>query len=264
MSAITPTCRRPGRAGWPAVLRRLALAVLLPCLGVAGGCATYLQAQVTSFHQGTEELRLAGKRFVVEPTDAQKDSLEFQAYADLVRRALVEKGLVAAGNDARPDLIVRISYGIDNGRPVVYGYPAYGYTHYGPVWTWTPYPVPGGGVRYVWTPTYPMTYGVVGTHYSEATIYRRELRVVIHERGNGAAGARVYEGTVVTEGGSGSLAPVMPSMVRALFSDFPGRNGQTRIVQVPIEQQPGGPAPAPKGSGQPADPATQPNPPPAG
>lgn len=237
------------RVATAARLGRLAAAALfLPLLAGAGGCATYMQAQVTSFHQGSEDLRLEGQRFVIEPSAAQKDSLEFQAYADLVRRALVEKGLVAAGASASSDLVVRLTYTIDGGRTMVHGYPAYGYTHYGPVWAWTPYPVPGGGVRYVWTPTYPMTYGVVGTHYAESTLYRRELHVVIEDRKPGGDGRRLYEGTVTSEGGSASLAPVMPAMVRALFSDFPGRNGVTRIVQVPFgdeSDQPVQSSPAP-------------------
>ena len=250
-------CSRLLRAGR---LRRLALAMLvLPMLALAGGCATYLQAQVTSFHQAEPDLRLEGRRFVIEPSDAQKGSLEFQAYADQVRRALAEKGLVPAGTGEASDLVVRLTYTIDGGRTVVHGYPAYGYTHYGPVWTWTPYPVPGGGVRYVWTPTYPMTYGVVGTHYAQSTLYHRELRVVIEERKSG--GRRLYEGTVSSEGGSASLAPVMPAMVRALFSDFPGRNGVTRIVQVPVGETADAPArssPAP-GSREPAgEPASPP------
>jgi hypothetical protein len=249
--------------------------VLAPLLALAAGCATYMQAQVTSFHQAGPDVRLAGKRFVIAPADAQKESLEFQAYADLVRRALVEQGLVDAGaaGGAAADVAVRIRYSIDGGKPVVYGYPAYGYTHYGPVWNWTPYPLPGGGVRYVWTPTYPMTYGVVGTNYAQSMVYRRELNVVIEDRQSGSkAPARLYEGTVVTEGGSGSLAPVMPAMVRALFSDFPGRNGVTRIVQVPMGQEPGsediGPAqPAPSRENPPSrqmPPGPLPDPPPAG
>ena len=216
--------------------RLVVVAIFLPLLAVAGGCASYMQAQVTSFHQGAQDLRLEGKRFVIEPSVAQKDSLEFQAYADLVKRALVGEGLVAAGNGAASELVVRLNFTIDGGRTMVHGYPAYGYTHYGPVWSWTPYPVPGGGVRYVWTPTYPMTYGVVGTHYAQSTLYRRELHMVIEDRTPGGNGRRLYEGTVVSEGGSASLAPVMPAMVRALFADFPGRNGATRIVQVPIGQ----------------------------
>jgi hypothetical protein len=245
------------RVARAARLRRVAVAALfLPLLAGAGGCATYMEAQVTSFHQVSENLRLEGRRFVIEPSADQKDSLEFQAYADLVRRALVEKGLVAAGAGASSDLVVRLTYTIDGGRTMVHGYPAYGYTHYGPVWSWAPYPVPGGGVSYVWTPTYPMSYGVVGTHYAQSTLYRRELHVVIEDRKPGGDGRRLYEGTVISEGGSASLAPVMQPMVRALFSDFPGRNGVTRIVQVPFgdaSNQPvqSSPAPAPESPGQP-------------
>jgi hypothetical protein len=229
--------------------RRAALVLLMPVLALAGGCASYMGAQVTSFHQMTPQRTLEGKRFAVEPSAEQRDSLEFQAYADLVRQALVRHGLVdAAGGNA--ELAVVIRYSIDNGKAVSYGYPAYGYANYGPVWGWAPYRTPGGGVNYVWTPTYPVSYGVIGTNYANTMLYRRELKVEITERGGDAATApskapgtspgprpgRLYEGTVVTEGESASLAPVMPAMVRALFYEFPGVNGASRIVQVRLDQ----------------------------
>ena len=226
-----------GRAapdGYPgaALLRWLRLALPALLAAATSGCASYLTTQVTSFHEAQHD-RLAGRSFVITPTREQAESLEFRSYADLVRGALVGAGLVAAGGgDA--ELEVTMRYSIDNGKAVTYGYPAYGYAAYG----WAPYYWPGYGVPYMWPAAYPVGYG-----YSQTVFYRSELRLEISDR-RGApvkgsrGGGRLFEGSVVAEGESPSLAPVMPAMVRALFSDFPGPSGVSRRVEVPLDGAP--------------------------
>ncbi len=231
---------RPGAAGRHpgAVLRRLRLVLLAMLVGAASGCASYLTAQVTSFHEAGDK-RLAGRSFAIVPTQEQADSLEFRAYAALVRDALVREGLPAAA-EGQGELRVAMRYSVNSGQAVTYGYPAYGYASYGPAWGWAPYYGPGVMMHYPW-PAYPVSYGVVGTSYSQAMLYRRELRVEITDPragGNEGKGGRVFEGTVVSEGESASLAPVMPAMVRALFSDFPGPSGVSRRVQVSLDGAP--------------------------
>ncbi len=223
-------------------LRRVLLVLGIGLLGLAGGCATYMGAQVTAFHQVSPERPLTGLSFRIEPLPDQRDSLEFQSYADLIRTALERKGLAPAADASVSDLAVTIRYSIDDGKTVTHSYPAYGYTQVGPVWGWVPYPAPGGGVHYVWRPTYPVSYGVVGTGYGTSTVYRRELRVEITDRrAGGSAKAdeprtrRLYEGRVTSEGESAALAPVMPAMVKALFYNFPGESGATRNLQVVID-----------------------------
>jgi hypothetical protein len=245
ISVAAPAARRAaadGHAG--AALRWLRLAVLALLAGATSGCASYLTAQVTSFHEVQRD-RLAGRSFVITPSREQAESLEFRSYADLVRGALVRQGLVAApGGDA--ELVVTMRYFIDNGKAVVYGYPAYGYAGYGPVWGWAPYYGYGPGVHYTWAAAYPVGYG-----YTQTMLYRRELRVEIDDRraaaGQGSQGGkanggggrgRLFEGSVVTEGESASLAPVMPAMVHALFSDFPGPSGVSRRVEVLLDHAP--------------------------
>lgn len=223
------------------LLRLLPLALLAALAVLTSGCASYLTAQVTSFHEADGN-RLAGRSFVITPTQEQAESLEFRSYADLVRDALAREGLVAA-TPADAELAVAMRYTIDSGKPVTYGYPAYGYASYGPVWGWTPYYGPGGYVHYMWAATYPLSYGVVGTNYAQTVLYRRELRVEITERrarsgAKDGAGRRLFEGTAISEGESASIAPVMPAMVRALFSDFPGPNGVSRRVQVRLDDAP--------------------------
>lgn len=217
------------------VLRRPSFLALAPFMILVGGCASYMSADVTSFHHLPAGHRFAGQKFIIEPAAEQKDSLEFRAYADLVRQALIRQGLVF---DSAADLAVSMRYSIDSGRPVIYGYPAYGYTSFGPVWGWIPYPAPGGHVHYVWTASYPAGYGVVGSSYSQSVVYRRELRVDITDRRPRGNGAKRFEGSVMSEGQVSALAPVMPTMVRALFSDFPGPNGVTRRVSIRSDDRP--------------------------
>lgn len=45
----------------------------------------------------------------------------------------------------------------------------------------------------------------------------------------------VFEAQAVYEGASGDLPVVMPYLVRAVFDDFPGQNGQVRIVKFDRE-----------------------------
>jgi hypothetical protein len=251
----------PGRRRGEPWQRLARLLLLAPLVALASGCASYMSAEVTTFHQLTPEDRLVGRRFAVEPTKEQQDSLEFRAYADLVRQALVRQGLVAAP-DASAELGVAIRYSVDSGRPVVYSYPAYGYASYGPLWGWGPYPGPGGTAHYVWGPTYPFGYGAVGTSYAQSVVYRYELGVDINNRRATGKAAKLFEGRVVAQGESASLAPVIPAMVRALFSDFPGPNGVTRRVQIRLDEDPpDAPPPASQPSGSPsAAPATEPAP----
>ncbi|MGE3924845.1 MAG: DUF4136 domain-containing protein [Lautropia sp.] len=232
--------RRGQQWRWARAWRVAALVAAAAAMLGLGGCAAYLNAQVTAFHQADRDL--AGRRFVIEPSAEQRDSLEFKAYADQVRQALVARGLVDAAGGAA-DTSVTLRYSIDDGRSVAYSYPGYGYMPFGPSMTLTPYRGRDGVVRYGWAPVYPMAYyGMVGSQYVQAVIYRRELRVELNERGAGGtaggtagtAGTRLYEGTAVSEGESASLAPVMPALITALFADFPGPNGASRIVRVQL------------------------------
>jgi hypothetical protein len=239
------------------LVRVAMLAATITSASVLTGCASYLSAQVTSFHQmAGGDQRFARQPFVIEPTPEQRDSLEFRAYADLVRQALVRQGMVDAGGTgagavsgagagagaalgATAPLAVSLRYSVDAGRAVVYSYPTYGYG-FGPVYGWAPYYARGGRVHYALTATYPVGYGMISpSYYGQSTVYRRELRVDIVDRRAGANGAKLFEGSAVSEGESASLAPVMPAMVRALFSDFPGANGVTRRVQVRLDDAPG-------------------------
>lgn len=201
------------------------LGATLALASVLSGCGTFVDAQVTSFHQLADPWQ--GRRIVVEPRDGQRDSLEWKAYADQVRQALIGKGFVDAGS-AAPDLRVRLDYRIE-GRAQSYSHPVYGYGAFGPVWGWDPYYY--GRAGFGWRAYYPMTYGVVGSGVSQYRVWTRELKV---EMTKGGDGTKVFEGTAVSDGEINALPTIMPLLVRALFDDFPGVNGQTRRLRVEL------------------------------
>jgi len=59
------------------------------------------------------------------------------------------------------------------------------------------------------------------------------LHVVIMQA---ADGKKLYDTTVVSEGSNGSLAAIMPYLVRSMFADFPGKNGVPRQVELKMEK----------------------------
>jgi hypothetical protein len=78
--------------------------------------------------------------------------------------------------------------------------------------------------------TYTPTYGVVGSGVRSHTEYTRVFRLDIVEKQALAEGkiTKLYEGKVVSSGSGSQLAQVLPTMVKALFEDFPGKSGSTR------------------------------------
>jgi hypothetical protein len=47
-----------------------------------------------------------------------------------------------------------------------------------------------------------------------------------------ANGRKLFDTTVVSEGSNGSLPAVMPYLVRSAFTDFPGKSGVPRQVEL--------------------------------
>jgi len=115
--------------------------------------------------------------------------------------------------------VVFFAYGIDKGRAVDSSYPIIGQTG---VETCT-------STSCLDSSPWP-TYGVVGTRETRQTEYTRVLRLDIVDKQALAEGniKKLYEGKVVSNGSSNQLMKVLPTMVKALFEDFPGQSGSTR------------------------------------
>jgi hypothetical protein len=206
---------------WPA----LALFLLL------GACTTpIIQSDVTRFNALGNTQSLG---FTIVPDQGQVSSLEFQDYATLVANALSAQGWrpVAPGGPA--DSVVSLHWGLGPPETVVWQSPSavyggmgsngsYGGMSYGgwPGWY-------NGHVGYGFYDPFPYW------ETSSITTYPKWLSVRISEKNSNRV---LFEGRAVAEGTRREIAPVMPYLVQALFTGFPGTNGSTVRVEMPVRQ----------------------------
>ncbi len=208
-------------------------------LGALSACATPFSANVARFQQLPPA---QGQTFRVVPQDRSLDgSLEFAHYADLVGTALTRQGYRAASGDAAPELIVRLAYGVDRGRERIvddgFGDPffgGYGFGGYRGFYGYPPIIYGRGGYGYVRGFYDPFLFGPAwGGGVSSYTVYDSTLNLVI-ERANG--GERLFEGTAEALSRSNDLTRLVPNLIDAMFTGFPGNNGErTRITVAPAD-----------------------------
>ena len=191
--------------------------VLLVAIMVAG-CTSTFKGDVSSWHQMPPA---SGERYVIVPKDAGKEgSIEFAHYAEIVSQNLQRVGYRPAASTDKAELVVRIDYGVSDGRTEVRSYGSgFGYHGY---YGYRPYYYGGWGYGY-------------GRGYSDVrsyAVYARRLEMEIAAPG---AEKNLYESTVVSEGRSNRLQESMPYMVQAMFTDWPGPSGQTRRVKLNLD-----------------------------
>ncbi len=213
----------------------LIAAMLVVSSVLLSGCATTVQSEVTAFHEwpGNEwPASLPDKHYVFERTKGQDNNLEYRNYENLVRAELGRLGFVEAPISTKPTLKASISYGIKvrdvreiypvvvNPNPYWYGSAWRGYGYYGPFYD--PF----------WYN--PFCYGPprVEQRVSQYQLYTRNLHIEIAQMSDGK---KLYDTTVVSEGTNGSLAAVMPYMIRSAFMDFPGKSGVPRQVRLKMQ-----------------------------
>lgn len=208
------------KGGGMAVGRRWARRVAGLCLGLMlGGCASVFSAQVTRYQQWPDHTQ--GAAYWIEASEAQRNNLQFQTYADTVRAALGPTGLVEASSAEQARFAVHMEYGSSREREWrqefvdPYLYPGFYGPYAGfhrPHWAWGM----GPAVQTV-----------------AVDVYRLTLSVRIDDRTQ--QGREVYRATAVASSAEDRLGAAMPYLARALFDRFPGRNGQVVEVRYPVE-----------------------------
>ncbi|MBT2186263.1 DUF4136 domain-containing protein [Sphingobium nicotianae] len=199
-------------------------------LGGLSGCATPFKADVARFQQLPPA---QGQSFVVVPSDQHlAGSLEFAHYADLVAQRLTQQGYTRAADPASAQLVVQLDYGIDKGTqrvrysgfapdPFLYGgfYPGY-YRGWG---GWRGRYMMGWYDPFMWGPGYD--------DLESYLVYQSQLRMTINRTG----GERLFEGTARAQSVSNKLTYLVPNLIDALFTGFPGQNGEDIKVTVAPE-----------------------------
>lgn len=222
-----------------APLIRLSAAAL--ALGTLAACATPFRAEVSRFQQMPAPM---GQSFAIEARDERdRGGLEFNHYAQLVAAELTRIGYRPAAPGEAPEFLVRLDYGVDNGRERIVSDP-FGYDPFwGPGWGRAGFygrPVivrTRGGYRYVQGFYDPFLFGPRFGDYGNVrsyTIYTSGLDMTIERR---ATGERLFEGSAEAVSRNNDLTVLVPNLVEAMFTGFPGNSGEkVRITVAPPER----------------------------
>lgn len=213
-------------------LDRLRFAAAALLLMAVAACATPFKADVSRFQ--SQLPAPAGQTFAVVADDPKlSGGLEFAQYADLVRARLANLGYAPVADPAKADLIVRFDYGVDNGRERIrstgptfspYWSPWYGY---GPGF-YRPHRYWGGPWHYGWHD--PFFDGGVDSY----TVYTSGMELKIDRASDGH---RLFEGKAEAVSSSNRLQYLVPNLVEAMFTGFPGNSGETVRITVAPEKK---------------------------
>lgn len=198
-------------------------------------CAVF-KSQVVRFHDLTPQDR--GKSFIVMPYKEQEGSLEFRQYAATVSEQMEKQGFVAAENVVEADYAVFMNYSISDGRTVADRTPIYGQTGGGTTYhsgTISSYSGEGSTYgSYSGTSYSTPSFGVVGSVDTSYTLYTRalHLNIVDIRKTTPEKTHTVFEAKVTSSGNKGTFAAVADCIIQAVFTDFPGKSGETSAVNI--------------------------------
>ena len=203
-------------------------------------CATPFQASVSRFQAMPAA---QGQTYTIRADNPRLDGgLEFQNYANLVAQRLNAFGYTRATDDKSANLVVSLDYGVDRGREKVrsvpgsgFGYRSFGYGgfgHYGG------FGYGGFGRPYYGFGRRAFMYGFYDpflfddfNQVESYTVYSSQLDMKIARRGSGE---RVFEGSAKAMSMDDDLTTLVPNLIEAMFTGFPGNSGETvRITVAP-------------------------------
>ncbi|MFN2474029.1 MAG: DUF4136 domain-containing protein [Sphingomicrobium sp.] len=229
-------------------LNLAAAAMLGAAVITLSGCVTGFPAQVSRFQAMPAP---AGQSFYVVPMDPRLNgTLEFQRFGGYVAQAMAAQGYAPAPSPQAASLIVNVGYAVDRGTteyvsdPFNSGFGYGGYGGYGGFGRsrfglglgfgfggggyYRPYYSRFGGYSpfyYGWDD--PFWYGGGVSNY---TVYKSNLDVDIRRHADNQS---VFEGHARARSETDDLNRIVPNLVEAMFTGFPGRNGETVKITVP-------------------------------
>ncbi|WP_194163366.1 DUF4136 domain-containing protein [Polymorphobacter fuscus] len=192
---------------------RLALPLFASALLAA--CAPTFEARVARFSALPTP---PAKTFYVEPANqAYVGGLEFATYAGLVKQQMLANGFTEVTTPGNADVTVLLDYNVGPPRERIQTRPAAG-VGWGGGWGGAGW---GGGWGGRW-----------GGGWGQQEVYSvtEYTTVMAIKMVRTADKTNVFEGRADTTSRTNNLPALMPSLVRAMFTQFPGTNGQ--VVRV--------------------------------
>ena len=248
-------------------LRNMAGALLLgaAALGLSG-CASGLSTNVSRYQSMPAP---AGQTFYVVPANAVRDA-QFNHFAAIVAQQLAAKGYRPAGAPQLASMLVRLDYGVDEGKTEYTEDPfarsRYGYGGFGDPF-YRSYRDPFGQYRY--DPFYRSYYGRpyysrfgyygrrspfyygwddpfwysspyagygpgYGSPIRSYTVYKSYLNLDIIRK---ADNAPLFQGQAEARSQTDETGVLVPNLIEAMFTGFPGRSGETVKITVPARKR---------------------------
>lgn len=220
---------------------RFRVAVSVAALLLVAACTTPFEARVARFQMLPAP---TGQSYSVVPADpARGGSLEFATYAAEVRRQMNAAGFIEAANPRAATLIAEFDYGVSMPREKVMTRPGFGYGGFGPYGGFGyggfgPYGGYGrrfayGGLGYGGFGYGGFGYGGFGgLDYPEVYSVTRFNAFADLRINRVADKVAVFEGRAETVSETNNLTRLVPSLVTALFTNFPGNSGETVRVRI--------------------------------
>lgn len=202
---------------------KFVLPLITAGLLVLSGCASRISGDVTTFH---ENVMPAGETIRVVAAEPEMNrSLEFRNYAQRINDELRKIGYTPVTEpDVVADLIAEVDYEVTPGPTEVYTDRSRSYVRYH-----------FGFGRY-YNPWY---FGFYDPFYDpmwdrpevySTPTWQRSLELNI-QKADGER-ERIFEARVESNGMENSLPEVMPYLITAMFENFPGESGTTKLVTI--------------------------------
>ena len=196
-------------------------------------CAAPFQANVSRFQAMPAA---QGQTYVIRSDNPRlQGGLEFQNYASLVAQRLNNFGYTRAADPASANLVVSLDYGVDRGRERVRSVPGSGFG-YGGFGHYGGFGYGGFGRPYYGFGRRAYMYGFYDPFlfddYNDVesyTVYSSQLDMKIAKRGSGE---RVFEGSAKAMSMDDDLTTLVPNLIEAMFTGFPGNSGETVKITV--------------------------------
>lgn len=217
-------------------IRKFAVAIALGTAAAAlSACAETINTTVSRYQAMPAP---QGQTFVVVPDGgmARNGGLEFDRYASLVTQQLSARGYRPASDARDANMVVHFGYGVDRGqvRYLSEPYPPFSYRVglYGARWGWhrPRFGWAFGGGLYSWGWDDPFWYGGGIDSYVE---YHSQVELHIRQNGTNAP---LFDGRAQARSATNRLDVVVPSLVDAMFTGFPGRSGEVVKITIPARQ----------------------------
>lgn len=182
-----------------------------------------------------------GQSFAIVAADPKlQGSLEFSQYAGIVSQKLSSLGYQQSASPEAAQLLVKFAYGVDGGKERTRTSPSFsmgfgfgGYDRYG----YGPWGHPGywGHGRHGYRSSYmmgwydPWAFGGYDD-IEQYTVYTSKIDLQIERKDSPV---RAFEGSAQALSTTDNLTKLVPNLVEALFTNFPGNNGETVKITVP-------------------------------